>query len=174
MCGKNSLFSVVVKVLPGSPPRVREKLLQRLNQSLSERITPACAGKAISTLAPMALARDHPRVCGKSFGSHVGIKTTSGSPPRVREKRFITVINRLKAGITPACAGKALSVISIALPAWDHPRVCGKSPFSVLIVSIALGSPPRVREKHTILAKSSPAHGITPACAGKAKPQVLK
>ena len=120
------------------------------------------------------MAWDHPRVCGKSVVARFVVVQSLGSPPRVREKRFITVINRLKAGITPACAGKALSVISIALPAWDHPRVCGKSPFSVLIVSIALGSPPRVREKHTILAKSSPAHGITPACAGKAKPQVLK
>ena len=69
--------------------------------------------------------------------------------------------------ITPACAGKSLSVSVVVHSVKDHPRVCGeKSP--VLIGRGSLrGSPPRVR------GKVPPRDGfglilrITPACAGK-------
>ena len=45
--------------------------------------------------------------------------------------------------------------------------MCGKNPFlSPMILRIS-GSPPRVREKHSIRYSAPNVHGITPACAGK-------
>ncbi len=52
-----------------------------------------------------------------------------------------------KRGITPAYAGKSLSVRQFPPQDWDHPRLCG--------------------EKYLAFDKSVPADRITPAYAGK-------
>ena len=70
-------------------------------------------------------------------------------------------------GITPACAGKSEKTRSITTTRRDHPRVCGEMSFAVLIVCIALGSPPRMRGKVHLTAYFFIIWGITPACAGK-------
>ena len=49
----------------------------------------------------------------------------------------------------------------------DHPRVCGKNKVAVTTTDRSLGSPPRVREKLTIIDPLEAGAGITPACAGK-------
>ena len=51
-------------------------------------------------------------------------------------------------GITPACAGKTEESKSEAKESRDHPRVCGKNMADGTVTIKALGSPPRVREKH--------------------------
>ena len=49
----------------GSPPRVRGKDCFGCGKGGSVRITPACAGKSLSTDILAAAAGDHPRVCGE-------------------------------------------------------------------------------------------------------------
>ena len=90
-----------------------------------------------------------------------------GSPPRVREKHtdYTNLSNGI--GITPACAGKTLKVLSLKKRTKDHPRVCGKNKDGESFEAVILGSPPRVREKHTDYTNLSNGIGITPACAGK-------
>ena len=56
--------------------------------------------------------------------SHVA---STGSHPRVREKRDLHGKLRLWTGITPACAGKTQSVQLDRILQRDHPRVCGKN-----------------------------------------------
>ena len=49
--------------------------------------------------------------------------------------------------ITPACAGKSWHIVVAALPAEDHPRVCGEKFNNPEFGEIRTGSPPRVRGK---------------------------
>ena len=86
MCGKNAHFQGGNVSGMGSPPRVREKRLNRLSPSLTKR--------------------DHPRVCGKNKATLVALISAVGSPPRVREKLNQWVKAYQDFGITPACAGK--------------------------------------------------------------------
>ena len=67
VCGKNKLSMRLTKPNTGSPPRVREKrlLIRAVDDELG--ITPACAGKTSSNVYSKAVARDHPRVCGKNI-----------------------------------------------------------------------------------------------------------
>ena len=66
VCGKNSSTMPTWSRLPGSPPRVREKLNTSLVCNILIRITPACAGKTTIILTLKKNMRDHPRVCGKN------------------------------------------------------------------------------------------------------------
>ena len=90
-----------------------------------------------------------------------------GSPPRVREKLHLHLSVCQVSRITPACAGKTVKTTKIIRGIQDHPRVCGKNskpPYSGLL---ALGSPPRVREKPEPTTPVDKEARITPACAGK-------
>ena len=93
--------------------------------------------------------------------------------------------------ITPACAGKRLTVSLVVCGGKDHPRVCGEkvqcldhlagwagSPPRVRgkvydgepYWEAQFGSPPRVRGKGAFWRFLVPPLGITPACAGKREP----
>ena len=131
----------------GSPPRVREKLAITAKHSGNCRITPACAGKTLVYQGSYRLLWDHPRVCGKNGFELMYKHNKPGSPPRVREKLYLSIFLLAKARITPACAGKTLTLVSNQLFFRDHPRVCGKNFCSYQVVCFREGSPPRVREK---------------------------
>ena len=88
VCGKDTNSDEEFTQLPGSPPRVRERLIQRYKSHMIIRITPACAGKTHQVNVTQATAR--------------------GSPPRVRERLRFGVLMSSFLGITPACAGKTL------------------------------------------------------------------
>ena len=90
---------------------------------------------------------DHPRVCGKNVTEEVGEIRDVGSPPRVREKRCIQCTLDTSLRITPACAGKTAVNGRMVEINGDHPRVCGKNAVYSARLTLALGSPPRVREK---------------------------
>ena len=70
-----------------------------------------------------------------------------GSPPHVRERLQNGIILCRYVGITPACAGKTGT--QTVCPRWpqDHPRMCGKDPYTSVATSFTSGSPPHVRER---------------------------
>ena len=69
-----------------------------------------------------------------------------GSPPHVWGPRRIFLQNSPNVGITPACAGTTISLVSFSAFTRDHPRMCGD---------------------HYLLAPPCPlGKRITPACAG--------
>ena len=68
------------------------------------------------------------------------------------------------AGITPAYAGKTHFEAPTAWRAEDHPRVCGKDLPPQKLHYLALGSPPRMRER--------PAEGIRSSGIGEDHPRV--
>ena len=90
-----------------------------------------------------------------------------GSPPRMRGKAACCGIAKAKLGITPAYAGKRISIDNHGGCAVDHPRVCGEKPRTSRLGLRCLGSPPRMRGKAGEKLSAEVDHRITPAYAGK-------
>ena len=167
MCGKNHHSARVIHIIPGSPPRVREKPSYHAWTKSKLRITPACAGKTLWNCSLTCFTQDHPRVCGKNHLKRVLNHSRLGSPPRVREKHGSNRSRKNTRGITPACAGKTKPLFLTWRLTRDHPRVCGKNATFPRFVTGRTGSPPRVREKLFNIQEQVRIFGITPACAGK-------
>ena len=170
VCGEKSCSRSLAPCAGGSPPRVRGKgeLLAIMKELL--RITPACAGKRLSSVGWQRWQQDHPRVCGEK---RLPLRTSScaaGSPPRVRGKVHVVQIIHAAAGITPACAGKSSRSDDALSMSSDHPRVCGEKVLGVARKKRRMGSPPRVRGKAMVRSRLRRRAGITPACAGKRRP----
>ena len=132
----------------GSPPLVRERplLLRRIRTPL--RITPARAGKTLSSTGTINGSRDHPRSCGKDPVNHLTGFGSVGSPPLVRERRRQGCLFRRMSGITPARAGKTYKRLRQQADSEDHPRSCGKDCIVCDKPMMSGGSPPLVRERH--------------------------
>ena len=86
MCGEKLAFDGFCRLRGGSPPRVRGKVLNRIQYKQWRRITPACAGKSQHVNIYSIKKKDHPRVCGEKDAISYFHFRTSGSPPRVRGK----------------------------------------------------------------------------------------
>ena len=147
VCGENSPMRKSGFSRVGSPPRVRGKRAFKHELVCRERITPACAGKTLTSLLAPAHFTDHPRVCGENLSSGLIFSLAFGSPPRVRGK--LALYHRFDAvsRITPACAGKTPAGLAGIRNATDHPRVCGENQEISRLLPLLFGSPPRVRGK---------------------------
>ena len=121
-----------------------EKPKQRNRRNNQSGITPACAGKSLSSAT-----------------------INQGSPPRVRGKGRRAIRALRVSGITPACAGKREKAPLGIGAARDHPRVCGEKFQFALPTQLFEGSPPRMRGKGCDFPGRVSAQGITPAYAGK-------
>ena len=106
-------------------------------------------------------------MCGEKLNRKTSCLHYLGSPPRVRGKVFEYQNNKVRTGITPACAGKRVWHSSFSPSWWDHPRVCGEKCPIAYVYGDAVGSPPRVRGKEARQTGDVLSPGITPACAGK-------
>ena len=156
-----------VDPMAGSPPRVRGKGAFWVIQSLSSRITPACAGKRSTRWKGLIRWQDHPRVCGEKvlFGSYN--RSPQGSPPRARGKALPDRGHPLSRGITPAYAGKSAALLPSVRLGPDHPRVRGEKKHRLRSSDEIGGSPPRTRGKAIVLLVLCRGYRITPAYAGK-------
>ena len=70
-------------------------------------------------------------------------------------------------GITPAYAGKSLSVSPARTVLRDHPRLCGEKDSLKIKQLSGVGSPPPMRGKDFTAKSIHVYKGITPAYAGK-------
>ena len=131
----------------GSPPRARGKGCISIFFRESMRITPACAGKSLSTALCAMKTRDHPRVRGEKSAKRLVCRSLAGSPPRVRGKVDRVAQHHVQNRITPACAGKSLPVGAVIGIFGDHPRVCGEKRARGCTKVDKKGSPPRARGK---------------------------
>ena len=116
---------------------------------MTQRITPAGAGK--TRLKSIRLNRngDHPRRCGENR-NHARYTQRAGR-------------------ITPAGAGKTCCPHQLSGSPWDHPRRCGENANFPLIQPGKKGSPPQVRGKPFPVSLSVQSARITPAGAGKTR-----
>ena len=168
MCGEKPVRRFPALGCKGSPPHVRGKAQKQKCVKMCVRITPACAGKSVTSSIKKSLdsgspphvrgkvyragynrnaAGDHPRMCGEKYQKAQCVLNSVGSPPHVRGKAHSNYYTTLPPGITPACAGKS-PFFSDAMPvARDHPRMCGEKFQDTLGGRPYLGSPPHVRGK---------------------------
>ena len=65
VCGEKLLSIELIKLIMGSPPRMRGKGLTAFRQSRRMGITPAYAGKSTAAVSVTPYDGDHPRVCGE-------------------------------------------------------------------------------------------------------------
>ena len=106
VCGEKILASISMRVVQGSPPRMRGKVRIYPQGVHSHRITPAYAGKSKLVCKSHKSYWDHPRVCGEKMGGFPTAHPVLGSPPRMRGKAYRAVEVYFFPGITPAYAGK--------------------------------------------------------------------
>ena len=64
-CGEKALFPLLLGRFPGSPPRMRGKVFRTVQAEMSQRITPAHAGKRLRLIKSSGFTGDHPRACGE-------------------------------------------------------------------------------------------------------------
>ena len=84
-CGEKLSTKDFIAPPSGSPPRMREKVEDKVR---------------------IQGAKDHPRVCGEKRYDYMGADGWRGSPPRVRGKGARRSLGVRHLRITPACAGK--------------------------------------------------------------------
>ena len=167
MCGEKQASRYLPATLLGSPPRVRGKAGYLAIKRMDEGITPAYAGKSSTATRAARSTGDHPRICGeKQKSSGAGLRKW-GSPPRMRGKVMRCSICQRGSGITPAYAGKSLTIQKLSTLRRDHPRVCGEKSYSLAVLGAVSGSPPRMRGKENGINLPASNVGITPAYAGK-------
>ena len=167
VCGEKSRCWLDLEPPTGSPPRMRGKGLGASKGCDGVGITPACAGKSASHGCGSRGWRDHPRVCGEKVSAIHRESASLGSPPRMRGKVTSGMLFLAFIGITPAYAGKRQMARKAGRTKPDHPRVCGEKPLPDPERIFQVGSPPRMRGKVPPHCCFCPAHGITPAYAGK-------
>ena len=151
----------------GSPPRRRGKGYREFGIDISDRITPAQAGKSVAPRQKRSALWDHPRVGGEKYSRPSYSRISMGSPPRGRGKDSGTVHGCGQLRITPAWAGKRCSSGRCCMRQRDHPRVGGEKTENITPSIYEQGSPPRGRGKVQASDSGHFADGITPAWAGK-------
>ena len=77
-----------------------------LPEPMSNRITPAYAGKNRDSGVVVAVIRDHPRLCGEKLETRHDFTEKLGSPPPMRGKIYALHLICVYLRITPAYAGK--------------------------------------------------------------------
>ena len=170
VCGEKSQSTSASPRALGSPPRMRGKGVKQSNSRIRMGITPAYAGKRVRPCLTCFAHRDHPRVCGEKHSRAPAAHNDWGSPPRMRGKVDVFFTFVIPGRITPAYAGKRISLHTVCRCLWDHPRVCGEKVTDFHLFWHFGGSPPRMRGKETGKTRRVQWPGITPAYAGKRIP----
>ena len=106
MRGEDLKTSRTGDAISGSPPHARGRLNFLADAKDVARITPACAGKTVSTT--------------------LNVQDSPGSPPHARGRQMDLTVTLHYLGITPACAGKTSLHLSAARCREDHPRMRGE------------------------------------------------
>ena len=96
-------------------------------------VSPAYAGKRACTPCCTPVCGDHPRMCGEKKKVQKMQAGPRGSPPHVRGKEVHVRRWQADSGITPAYAGKSVSLNVLTLVFRDHPRVCGEKSSKVVM-----------------------------------------
>ena len=93
-------------------------------------ITPAYAGKSGSICSGGVVTGDHPRICGEKRMFQQPCDKSVGSPPHMRGKVLVPLLESFQDGITPAYAGKRLKRSRSTVPPVAivplFPSVCNK------------------------------------------------
>ena len=121
LCGeKEPLVSIPVQP-QGSPPPMRGKGAENNFNPMSNRITPAYAGKSFEKGRSRTRNKDHPRLCGEKFQPLYSQLHQVGSPPPMRGKDQKKQKGKEIMRITPAYAGKSAFFTFVKIAASGSP-----------------------------------------------------
>ena len=165
VCGADTAWNIAQECAAGSPPRVRSRPAWRVPARLAGGITSACAEQTPTMSRVTVLVWDHLRVCGADAWLIPRSVPNTGSPPRVRSRRFNVGIHIIDHGITSACAEQTITHSQCPAAGRDHLRVCGADCEVAAALVAIWGSPPRVRSRLILHVQRPVAFGITSACA---------
>ena len=126
ICGEKLFFCWFASARLGSPPHMRGKELPARRRRVYVGITPAYAGKSLASNRAIRGYKDHPRICGEKIFANHSRAISLGSPPHMRGKETLGVIDGNDIGITPAYAGKSSRESQALHRHRDHPRICGE------------------------------------------------
>ena len=90
-----------------------------------------------------------------------------GSSPLTRGKRDLPHVDKLRAGLIPAHAGKTKKRAIHFMTHWAHPRSRGENITAAMGVISGVGSSPLTRGKPFTGSDQEAAEGLIPAHAGK-------
>ena len=151
----------------GSPPPTRGKVDCISAVRVPSGITPAHAGKSQPPYPRPAGREDHPRPRGEKPAPDARRSAHTGSPPPMRGKGSGLGWRMAGTRITPAHAGKSSTRARPRARSRDHPRPCGEKLSRAIYLITALGSPPPMRGKESVMRRRLAGGRITPAHAGK-------
>ena len=110
ICGEKQVSGLARSEPGGSPPHMRGKARPAAAPTSFFGITPAYAGKSRWKNTAALLSRDHPRICGEKIFAALSRMSCFGSPPHMRGKGRAPLLAFCHVGITPAYAGKSVSL----------------------------------------------------------------
>ena len=146
--GENTVPPAVSRVVAGSSPRGRGKLLSVPSGLYPDRLIPAWAGKTWVAAHPALRMTAHPRVGGENYGEEIELFDGYGSSPRGRGKPIRADGRARFAGLIPAWAGKTELAFVAYRCRGAHPRVGGENGTGSPVLVFYRGSSPRGRGKH--------------------------
>ena len=94
---------------------MREGLKSKFTDHMKNGITPACAGRTLKSKKGDKYDKDHPRMCGKDYLLLNNLARNIGSPPHVREGHFDHSADFSMLRITPACAGRTVTISTVRI-----------------------------------------------------------
>ena len=127
--GENKTNDLIGVAADGSSPRGRGKHQEPDFECLGVGLIPAWAGKTWNMLMMRSATGAHPRVGGENRSLPGPSRKSGGSSPRGRGKPRRPLLNRNRAGLIPAWAGKTTGCHPRLLLRWAHPRVGGENVF---------------------------------------------
>ena len=130
---------------------------------LSNRFTPAYAGKIKDPAPCKGMGVVHPRIRGEDSSVKLIFHRDPGSPPHTRGRCENEPELKLLFGFTPAYAGKIKAGLDDERMSEVHPRIRGEDPVFIRREVVGVGSPPHTRGKSlailfTIATLGSPPH----------------
>ena len=165
--GENGASLPIAAIPRGSSPLTRGKLQGIGVAFAGDRLIPAHAGKTKGQKPCDTYPRAHPRSRGENMPHSRRYSSHAGSSPLTRGKRDLPNVDKLRAGLIPAHAGKTSRRSSTDRDKRAHPRSRGENEESTSRASRSTGSSPLTRGKRRRNACSCSFLGLIPAHAGK-------
>ena len=150
----------------GSSPHARGTPRLVIDQGVSDRIIPACAGNTKPHRRSPAPTPDHPRMRGEHIRIGTVILRDEGSSPHARGTPAIKAAIKDGRGIIPACAGNTSGRWHGNVYRWDHPRMRGEHSIAFLTICVIAGLSPHARGTPGLIDEGYTGSRIIPACAG--------
>ena len=167
VCGGTLNTRTPVSSLQGLSPRVRGNRRPVENGCPFHGSIPACAGEPSAPRLELRFFRVYPRVCGGTSASSPARRSSLGLSPRVRGNPPVDVLEPVRPGSIPACAGEPEAPPPEPGLFPVYPRVCGGTTARDAVRIQVEGLSPRVRGNPDGESLATALIGSIPACAGE-------